>query len=147
MKHVFVLILLLIFSGSLIAQDENYKEIRKHCNRFASAVKKHDSKACLNYFDTDYRIKQHDQFLEGNTKQFLDEFFAGEYTNGNTTIDFYVPDFYSIVSVKCIGLDYIDENICLVVLEITMKDGGSLSSLVHVLYRSKGNMGFVGSMG
>lgn len=50
---------------------------------FEKAVINHDSKMLLKLMDDDYVVEQHDGLLNGNTTQFLNEFFCGNLISGN----------------------------------------------------------------
>lgn len=147
MKIISVLLVFLAMSGLSTAQTVNDKDIENFCKGFVKTVNKHDMKASLGYFDTNYRIEQHDKFLEGNTKQFVEEFLSGYSDEIQSIGVLYVPDFYEIKKIKLSGIDFVDDNICYVVFEIRMNSGNSYVMAAHILFQSKSNMGFVGAMG
>lgn len=74
--HLFPLILLLLCSSSLKAQELDQKRI-DFANEFVAEVQAHNSKKILKYLDKTYR-KEQIKFLGGNTQQLLDELFSGE---------------------------------------------------------------------
>lgn len=51
--------------------------LKSFLNDFELAVQNHDSKTVMQCMDSDYKTNQHDNFLRGNIRQFLDEFFCG----------------------------------------------------------------------
>jgi hypothetical protein len=53
------------------------KDLQQFLDKFFLAVTSHNSAEVMNLMDPDYKKEQHDAFLKGNTKQFLDEFFCG----------------------------------------------------------------------
>ena len=147
MKILTTIVLIFAFAGLSIGQQVKSKDIKKFCKGFTTAVNKHDLDACLKYFDNDYRVAQHDKFLGGNTKQFVEEFLAGYSEKLAPDGNMYVPDFDNIDNIELVAIDFADDNQCYVVFSITLKSENYFEATVMIYYYSKSNMGFVGAMG
>lgn len=77
LRFIYLLIFVtLAFNPSVLAQEVP-TDLKEFLDKFASAVTSHNAEEVMNLMDPDYRKEQHDAFLKGNTKQFLDEFFCG----------------------------------------------------------------------
>lgn len=147
MKILTSVVLIFAFAGISPGQQVTNKDIKKFCKGFITAVNKHDLSACLNYFDNDYRVAQHDKFLGGNTKQFVEEFLAGYSEKLAPDGNMYVPDFDNIGNIELTAIDFAGENECYVVFRITLKSENYFEAGVMIHYYSKKKMGFVGAMG
>ncbi|TNE55080.1 MAG: hypothetical protein EP338_05040 [Bacteroidetes bacterium] len=94
-----LLFLLLIGVNVLMAQEMDQDAKRVLVN-FAKAVRKHDQQKVMNVMDRAYVAEQHDDLLQGNTSQFLNEFFSGPMLNAPES--FVVPAFNQIKKIVLI---------------------------------------------
>jgi hypothetical protein len=99
--------------------------------------------------DVDYRTEQHDNFLQGNTRQFINEFFCGTYAidkKGNTK--FNCPGLESISSVKTIKIIPSENGYK---YTFKFKSGGkTYTSQCHIsvkIIKNKKQFGLVGAVG
>jgi len=83
MKIQFLLIILLsLLSLSINAHSVKKEKIKekaaetKFLRQVESAVKVHDADQLMKFMEPSYKRTQHDEFLEGRTVQFLNEFFC-----------------------------------------------------------------------
>lgn len=61
----------------------NYPEdLQKFLSEFEKASLAHSKEMLLKSMDAHYKAEQHDNFLQGRTDQFLNEFFCGNRTEG-----------------------------------------------------------------
>lgn len=67
-------------SSSTKAQDGT---IEQFVSSFEKATLSHDSREIMLFMENGYVKEQHDQFLEGRTEQFLNEFFCGTNQRSN----------------------------------------------------------------
>lgn len=63
-----------------------YTTIDGFFSDFETAVLSHNPQSIIQYMDKDYKKEQHDEFLKGNTTQFLNEFFSGTELNSKNFI-------------------------------------------------------------
>ena len=114
--------------------------------RFETAVMNHDEQAVLTFFDETYKKEQHDQFLKGNTEQFLKDFFCGNTTKLETYSCLALNE---IKKMKRVSLDLMDENECVVQYKVKAQD--RIIILYAAIYRKTYNgltqWGFVGAVG
>lgn len=89
--------------------DNPLATAQEFLGQFEEAVLKHDLKGVLSFFDEAYRKEQHDQFLQGNTEQFVKDFFCG---NTLKTETFSCLSLNEIIKMKRVSLALIDENEC-----------------------------------
>ena len=89
-----------------ISQEVDFTELAAYINKFEAAVESHDRNEVLNLLEPGYVKRQHDNFLNGNTQQFLDELLCGESSDeGKYTC----PGFDNISNIKLIKVEpYLD---------------------------------------
>ena len=136
-----ILLLLFVLPFPLQAQQD----LAPFLAGFEKAAEKHKYKKVLAYMDHDHRVEQHDRFLQGRTKQFIDEFFCGY---ESLTHDGY----------HNIGLDRV-EDLQLIYLEyhagsweatyrILTTDGGTYYYQYLIVWdEERRRLGFVGAVG
>lgn len=149
-----LVILLLVFPlfNRLIAaefsplEDNSYASARAFLVRFETAVINHDAQAVLTFFDETYKKEQHDQFLKGNTEQFLMNFFCGNTVKLETYSCLALNE---IKKIKRVSLDVMDVNEC--VIQYKLKANDRMIMLYAAIYRKTYNgltqWGFVGAVG
>ncbi|MFW5793275.1 MAG: hypothetical protein ACOCWC_03250 [Bacteroidota bacterium] len=94
----FLLLLFMVFSAcSSLKQKPKPNSLEYYLSDFEKAVLKHDAERVLELMDEEYVKNQHDNFLSGNTTQFLNEFFCGNLIDGS---GFKCPKFTEIKSLK-----------------------------------------------
>lgn len=100
--------LVLVFSACSALKTKKSKEkqhpenIEYFLSEFEKSVLKHDAERLLELMDQDYVRDQHDNFLNGNTTQFVNEFFCGNIVKGQ---GFKCLKFKEISSLKRTGLE------------------------------------------
>jgi hypothetical protein len=57
-------------------------DLKKFLADFEKAALSHSEEKLMQTMDHHYKAEQHDQFLQGRTEQFLNEFFCGNKTDG-----------------------------------------------------------------
>jgi hypothetical protein len=127
MKFVpFIFLLLFFISCSVTSKVNNTGEkfkIPKDLNQFLSdfeyAVITNNQSQVLNFMDPDYIKEQLDDFLQGRTEQFLNEFFCGMKTDGS---GFECPEFDNITNFEFVNIEKTDENMYRVVYLIITDD-------------------------
>lgn len=70
---------------------------------FEKAVLSHSSEAILNHMTLSYVKEQHNEFLQGRTQQFLNEFFCGNLETNKTKF-ICVKDYTKIKSIETISI-------------------------------------------
>lgn len=81
MKTIFTIFIGFILLSSFLPSPYKIKEKApetKFLREVESAVVTHDADKLMLMMELDYKRSQHDEFLEGRTVQFLDEFFGSE---------------------------------------------------------------------
>jgi len=71
-----------VFKSNKTSETAIPKALQQFLFDFEKAVKDQNTEKILSLMDKEYLTEQHDNFLEGRTSQFLNEFFCGELTNG-----------------------------------------------------------------
>lgn len=79
MKTLPVILFCLLFTGAAFSSPVKLKEKSAEViflRKVEIAVRAHDADQFLQYVEPVYKRTQHDEFLQGNTIQFLQEFFC-----------------------------------------------------------------------
>jgi hypothetical protein len=92
------------------------KELDVYLSDFENTVKTHNQSQVLNFMDPDYIREQLDNFLDGRTEQFLNEFFCGMKTDDS---EFFCPEFDDITGFAFEDLEKTDDGMYRVVYIIT----------------------------
>lgn len=74
MKNMFLLLLIPCFAFTFKIKEKAEETI--FLRKVEVAVKTHDADKLMSYIEPEYKRIQHDEFLGGNTTQFLNEFFC-----------------------------------------------------------------------
>ena len=88
MRHLFILLLSIVSLTPVktraqgIAQEKD-SELELFIQKFMSAANNRNVDSVMMMMDPAYKMEQHDRFLKGNTKQFLNELFCGNLTDGS----------------------------------------------------------------
>lgn len=77
-NRIFVFILLAIIGFGFTTKLKEKSDEVKFLRQVESAIKAHDADKLMEFMDPEYKRIQHDEFLAGNTTQFLNEFFCSE---------------------------------------------------------------------
>ncbi len=89
------------------SNDKQYPEnLEQYLSEFEKSVLKHDAERLMELMDENYVRDQHDQLLQGNTTQFVNEFFCGNIVKGQ---GFKCLKFKEISSLKRTGLEEVHE--------------------------------------
>jgi CRISPR/Cas system CMR-associated protein Cmr5 small subunit len=142
-KNIIVLIILLI-PTILISQSLSKCDIKKTAKEFEKTILKNDLKATLNFFDPEYRQTQHDNFLSGNTNQFITEFLAGAPKGAAI---YRTPKIEEIKSIKLKNIKISDDNTAESILQVKLTDGTILKSNILIVLDSQNRICFVGAVG
>lgn len=112
---------------------------------FDQAIENHSAKKALKYMDADYLLNQHDQMLDGNTAQFLDELLSGYSSPGEGTfVNVHLKNVLQMDVYELIPLDDSHQ----VTWKLLLEDGRVLYTTMWVkLNRKTGQFGIVGPVG
>ena len=81
-KSVFLLFIIALIGCSSTKNTQNddpYRaDLEYYLENFEKAVIEHDSLNLMKLIDKSYVREQHDEFLKGNTEQFINELFCGD---------------------------------------------------------------------
>lgn len=80
-------------------QPNESLELSKYLNELQKSILSHDQRQLMSFIDPLYIKDQHDEFLEGRTRQFLNELFYGNTVDGK---EFVGISFHSIKKIKII---------------------------------------------
>ena len=86
-----------MFKKSTTDAEQIPKDLISYLREFENAVATQNTDKVLQLMDADYVKEQHDNFLNGNTWQFLNEFFCGIVQETN---DFYCINFFEIERIE-----------------------------------------------
>jgi hypothetical protein len=85
-------------------------ELKTFLDRFQKAALSNDTHTLLLLMDLTYKKEQHDEFLKGNTVQFLDEFFCGHMVKpGPEDAKFACPGLANITKMKITSVTFNEE--------------------------------------
>lgn len=143
MKKWLFITMILVFHAGVHAQ--NLPEILPVLAGFDRAVESHSPKKVLKFMDADYALEQHDQMLQGNTVQFVDELLSG-YTSPDegTYLSVHQKDVVQIDLYEMIHLDDSSQ----VIWKLLLKNGQIVYSTMWMkLNRKTGKYGIVGAVG
>ncbi len=136
----------LIFSLVSYGYSFDNKEVELFLKSFENSVQSHQKKQVLEFLDEDYKKSQHDEFLNGNTKQFLNELFCGNLKNNSE--EFKCAVFDEITVIKHIEFKQEDELIH-VFFEVKCNDEIILVDLYlkESIKNGKKELGVLGAVG
>lgn len=137
--------LMLMATISANAQEYTKKTVKNITESFISTLMRGDLEDTLEFFDSNYKEEQHDNFLEGRTEQFVAEFLAGEYKKG---YNFITPKLDRIKSMK-VKKTYCDpeKNEIYADVQILMDYGVKYTVRLELRINESGEMGFIGAVG
>jgi hypothetical protein len=95
------------------------KDMQLFLTDFENAVRSHNQMMVLNFMDPDYIKEQLNNFLQGRTEQFLNEFFCGMKTDDS---GFGCPEFENILSFEFESIEQTDESMYRIVYIVKTKD-------------------------
>lgn len=147
MKHLLLFCALLISFTTAFSQQPDNKKLESFCKKFAKAVLTGKPEKCMKFFDKDYVTEQHDQFLKGNTLQFVSEYLLGGGILPPEEAGVDLPVFSDISDVKFITVMTDAEGNKTAVYEITLKKGCKYSMHAPIRIISEKEYGFYGAMG
>ncbi len=126
--------------------ENSFRSAQAFLVRFENAVINHDEQAVLTFFDETYKTEQHDQFLKGNTEQFLKNFFCG---NTVKLATYSCLSLNEIKKMKRVSLDLMDENECVVQYKVKANDRMIMLyvAIFRKTYNGLAKWGFVGAVG
>jgi hypothetical protein len=143
MKKWLLFILTIAFPPVLHAQ--NLPEVLPILSGFDQAVERHSLKKVMKFMDSDYILDQHDQMLQGNTSQFIDELLSGYSHPGDG--DFIAIHYRDVLQVDLYEMISLDES-NQVVWKLLLKDGRVIYTTMWVKLNQKtGQYGIVGPVG
>ncbi|MFN3939514.1 MAG: hypothetical protein ACK4IY_02930 [Chitinophagales bacterium] len=140
-KQWSLFLLLLCNSCLLIGQIPD--KLEKYLTKLEKAVANHSYNAVLKLTDTDYRKEQHDDFLQGNTKQFVDELLSGYSVETNIFVNHTLNDISSITR-STIHAE--SENSVYVAYLLLSDYNPPINCTLHFVKRTK-KWGIVGAVG
>ena len=117
------------------------EEIKPFLEQFVAAVNKHSQVEVLQFMDATYLEAQHNQFLEGRTEQFLNEFFSGKSQGG----EYFDVRFMEISAFKIERCKQVDAD-WRIYANLSYK-GRKLTCQWTLRNQETGGLGFVGAMG
>ncbi len=94
---IFFIGLMLMATVGVNAQEYTKATVKNITKNFISTLMEGDLEGTLFFFDPGYVAEQHDNFLEGRTKQFVAEFLAGSVKKG---ANYLTPELDRIKSMK-----------------------------------------------
>jgi hypothetical protein len=143
MKKWLLFALTIAFQPVLHAQK--LPEVLPILSGFDQAVERHSLKKMMKFMDSDYILDQHDQMLQGNTKQFIDELLSGYSRPGDGA--FIAIDYEDILQVDLFEMIPMDES-NQVVWKLLLNDGRVIYTTFWVKLNEKtGQYGIVGPVG
>jgi uncharacterized FlgJ-related protein len=88
MKQLHLLFILFILAACSVKKSSSIKPqdggtIEQFASNFEKATLIHDANQIMLFMENGYVKEQHDQFLEGRTEQFLNEFYCGNNVSSN----------------------------------------------------------------
>ena len=127
------------------AQQFTKKDVKKVTTGFISAVKAGQLGGSLYFFDPRYVAEQHDDFLEGRTDQFVEEFLSG---NDEEGVTFITPkwDHIKSMKVKKTFCDVERDDIYADV-QVVMDDGVKYVVRLRLRVTDSGDLRFIGAVG
>lgn len=142
---MFWVIMMLVASVSANAQKYTKSTVKGIANSFITTLMEGNLKGTLFFFDPAYVAEQHDDFLEGRTKQFVAEFLSGTVKKGYYDI---TPQLDRIKSMKvkkaCCDLEkdeiYVD-------VKILMDYGVQYIVRLQLRVTESGDLRFIGAVG
>lgn len=134
---------LLLFCSTILVQAQTQPGLEKYLSKFEKAVITHNYKALLKLSDADYKAEQHDAFLSGNTRQFIDELLSGYQLQTNAFINFRLSDIDAISIKEIVGVS--EEEYTVHWLIISNQSGTATCSLTIAKKGKK--WGYVGAVG
>src|SRR6478735_5059835 len=89
MKKIHLISILFILASCAVEKSSSTKPqdgetIDAFVSSFEKATLSHDANQIMLFMENGYVKEQHDQFLEGRTEQFLNEFYCGNNVSSNT---------------------------------------------------------------
>ncbi|MBP8753847.1 MAG: hypothetical protein KBH39_06460 [Chitinophagales bacterium] len=136
-------LILLTVCNVFIATSQTPVELEKFISKFEKAVTAHKYNKELKLTDADYRAEQHDDFLSGNTKQFIDELFSGYEIQTDTFINFKLTDIDALTVQEVFQNSHTDYTMSWLV---SSKKTGSAKCQLHIT-KKKNKWGVVGAVG
>jgi hypothetical protein len=141
-----ILIFAIFLSTTLYSQNPSEKDIKTFCNSFANTIVSGDLNNALNYFDPDYKRVQHDEYLAGNTKQFIQEFLAGYNNFCCFKRTMRTPSIDNIKSIKLVNIKYTDDQY-IAKFKIELETGKPIKLSTTIVFKSEKEIYFVGAVG
>lgn len=127
------------------AQEYNKATVKNITESFISTLMRGDLDGTLAFFDPSYVAEQHDQFLEGRTEQFVEEFLSGTVKKGCYDI---TPQLSRIKSMKVKKACYNPEKGKIYAdVQILMDYGVKYVVRLEMRTSGKGKLGFIGAVG
>ncbi|MBK8681323.1 MAG: hypothetical protein IPN31_05325 [Bacteroidetes bacterium] len=136
-------LILLTVCNVFIATSQTPVELEKFISKFEKAVISHNYNKVLKHTDADYRTEQHDAFLKGNTKQFIDELFCGYEIQSDAFINFKLTDIDALSVQEVFQNSESDYTMSWLV---NSKELGSAKCQLHIT-KKKNKWGVVGAVG
>ena len=148
MRKLTTLLMAMMLMAVVDANAQKYTKntVKGITNAFISTLMECESlESTLVFFDPDYVAEQHDDFLEGRTKQFLEEFLCGNVKKGYYDM---TPELSRIKSMKvkqtCCDLEkddiYAD-------VKIVMDYGVKYVVRLKMVVTESGDLRFIGAVG
>lgn len=142
---IFFIAMMLMATVDANAQKYTKSTVKGIANGFISTLMQGNQKGALYFFDPDYVEEQHDNFLEGRTKQFIEEFLCGNIKKGYYDM---TPELNRIKSMKvkktCCDLEndeiYAD-------VQIVMDYGVKYIVRLQLRVTESGDLRFIGAVG
>ncbi|MGE3802480.1 MAG: hypothetical protein AB7H80_15795 [Candidatus Kapaibacterium sp.] len=133
---------------SLIAESEG-EAVKRSISLLKQGVAEGDKKLLMKLMDPKYVREQHDQFLEGRTDQFLNEFFSGENVETGEFVNLQVEDLHRVEEITVTEVE--GEGVYEVVAILQIKSGIQVRSnwrlVVMKLSSNQFRAGFIGAVG
>ena len=101
----------------------NEEQMKREGNEFLNAIVSGDLQKALTYFSHNYVAEQHDQFQNGNTKQFITDFFANDYTTEEGSKEWKNIELSDIKGAQVIEVDTGDGLSGVIFVELELQDG------------------------
>lgn len=142
---MFLMGMMLMVAVNVHAQEFKKSTVKGIANGFISTLMQGNLKGTLYFFDPSYVAEEHDNFLEGRTEQFVQEFLAGQVKKG---FFFITPKIDRIKSmkVKKTNCDVENDEIWADV-QILMDYGVKYVVRLQLRVTESGDLRFIGAVG